>query len=98
MKLPPSQEPNTEINPKIDDDSPAERQIVVRRQNQMRSAKRRAKGGKELKVVESKRALDSYVMKTVIVSIVETHGRVTVLPMPAGNTPFRHVISRCSFT
>lgn len=47
-----------------------ERQIVVRKQNQIATAKKRLQGGEDLKVAENKSAVDRYVMKTVIVSIV----------------------------
>lgn len=48
-----------------------ERQIVVRKQNQIATAKKRAKGGEVLKIAENQKAVDRYVMKVVIVSIGE---------------------------
>lgn len=58
------------IKPKIAD-LPTERQKVVRMQNRIATANKRAKGGQELKLVENKRVRENYIMKIVIVSTVE---------------------------
>lgn len=51
-------------------DMPEERQVVVRKQNRDATAKKRAKGGKALKIIENKLAEDCYVKKTIIVSVM----------------------------
>ncbi len=51
-------------------DMPEERQVVVRKQNRDATAKKRAKGGKALKIMENKLAEDCYVKKIIIVSVV----------------------------
>jgi hypothetical protein len=49
-------------------DLPPERQTIVRTQNQNATAKKRAKGGIALKLLENQRVHDSYITKTIIVS------------------------------